>query len=133
MLEHKRFSSTSLLLDVFSRRSPGPGKIAKRFIFDNWHMHSGQSAGTQRTHQLDGVAPISLDTLIGLAWDERWRAHHTVEALVDQPSVETVAAGTGFIYHVDVLCFGLESLARAVNFDLRRADLAEQLHVAHTV
>lgn len=46
-----------------------------------------------RIVELGRIAPIGLDALIGLLWDQRRRAHHTVESLLDELAVKPITAG----------------------------------------
>jgi len=74
------------LPQILSSRRPRPGKIAERFVFNSGHVHSRQIAGAQGTRKLNGIAPVCLDALAGLPWDQRWGTDCCAfEAALNQP------------------------------------------------
>jgi hypothetical protein len=66
----------------------------------------------------------------GLLRDQRRRAHHALESLLDELPVKRVSTGAGLVDDAYAARFGLQALAQAINIGFGRPDLAEQFDVA---
>ncbi len=82
--QQERFQPPARLSQILARARPGTCQIAKCLILDIRHMYRAQIARAQRAHQFDRIAPVGLHPLTGLAWNQRRRTHHALEALVHE-------------------------------------------------
>jgi hypothetical protein len=66
----------------------------------------GQLVGTQQLDQAEGVAPIGLHAITGLAWNERRRNHNALVAKTLDLPVEPIARRPGLVAECQLLVLG---------------------------
>jgi len=89
------------------------------------HPHRGQLTGTEQPRKGDRVAPVGLDPIAWLAWDQGRRHDRAVVTQSLDLAVQPVPGRTGFIANVQ-LCIARRKLAEHLCHRRRRAvDLTE--------
>src|SRR4029077_18775853 len=79
----------------------------------------------EQLREINGVAPISLDAITRLGWDQRRRHHNAIVAnTLDQP-IETVPCRAGLIAERQSSMFAREFCHELACLDFRIVDLAE--------
>ena len=107
-----------------------PDQVAHRLVRRVGHPDRGQLAGPMQAGQRDGVAPVGLHPVAGLARDERGRHHRAVVAESGDLPVQAVAARAGLVADPELAVLLGEPLDQAPHGLGPVGDLAPEPHLA---
>lgn len=111
---------------VFARTA----KIADGFVFGVRYVDRFQLASTMQPGQHLGIAPVGLDPVAGALRDTRGRHHGAVDATRCEVSMQGVAAGAGFVNHVQRPAFAHELPEHPIHVRQAAADGPIVAHLA---
>jgi hypothetical protein len=100
-------------------------EIAKSFVLDGRDINGVEVARAQQARQLDGVAPIGLDAVSWLFWDERGSNDQAGDPTPGEVAIEKIAARTGLVSYDEAVGLGLEPADEPVDVGGSGADAAD--------
>jgi len=103
----------------------GAAEVAKGFILDGRDVDGVEVTGAQQARQLDGVAPVGLDAVSWLFWDERWSNDQAGDPTPGEVAIEKIAARTGLVSYDEAVGLGLEPADEPVDVGGSGANAAD--------
>ena len=95
--QQKRGDVLALDSVVLDRGIASPHEVPHRLVTRIRHPDRRQLTGPEQLHEIDGVAPIGLDPITWLGWDQRRCHHNAVMADALDQAVETVNCWASFV------------------------------------